>query len=122
MATKVEVDESWASLDEVRRLCKKERDSRLRERLIAIRMLMQGRSRREVAASLDVSPTTIYYWKKAWNESGLAGLRPSYRGSRSKVTQEMEAEIEDIVEVKQVVDGKTVTGYLIQGYLKKNSS
>ncbi len=118
----IKPDTRFGDLQEVTRLYRQERDVRLSMRLNAIRLLMSGHHQKEVAQVLDVSDTTIATWTKRWNEQGLDGLRPRHRGSRSKVTDEMRAEITEIVDVQQVIDGRTVTGKWITGYLKKNSS
>jgi transposase len=71
---------------------------------------MSGARQKEVAQALNASDTTISTWTKRWNEAGLEGLRPRHQGSRSKVTDEMRVEISQVVEVQQVIDGRTVPG------------
>jgi len=122
MSHLIKPDTRFGDLQEVTRLYRKERDARLSVRLNAIRLLMSGSRQKDVARALDVSDITIATWTKRWNEQGLEGLRPRHRGSRSKVTDEMRVEITDVVEVKQVIDGRTITGKWITGYLKKNTS
>jgi len=122
MPTLIKPDTQFADLQEVTRLCRRERDARLRERLNAIRLLMSGRRQKEVARFLDVSDTTIATWTKRWDEQGVDGMPPRHRGSRSKVTDQMRVEITEVVEVQQVIDGRTVTGKWITGYLKKYST
>ena len=122
MSHLIKPDTRFGDLQEVTRLYRKERDTRLSVRLNAIRLLMSGSLQKDVARVLDVSDITIATWTKRWNEQGLEGLRPRHQGSRSKVNGEMRVEIADVIEVKQVIDGRTVTGKLITGYLKKNTS
>jgi len=122
MSHLIKPDIRFGDLQEVTRLFKQERDTRLSARLNAIRLLLSGMQQQDVARVLDVSDTTIATWTKRWNERGLEGLRPRHQGSRSKVTDEMRVEITEVVEVQQVIDGRTVTGKWITGYLKKNTS
>jgi transposase len=122
MSHLIKPDTRFGDLQEVTRLFRQERDTRLSARLNAIRLLLSGMQQQDVARVLDVSDTTIATWTKRWNEQGLEGLRARHQGSRSKVTDEMRVEISEVVEVQQVIDGRTVTGKWITGYLKKNTS
>jgi putative transposase len=115
-------DESWGSLEDVERWYRREKEMKLKQKLNAIRLLMKGRQRNEVADVLGVCEATVKKWRERWDKNGLEGLRAKHKGSKSKVTPDMRAEIEEIIEVKREIDGRTVTGKLIVGYIKKNTS
>lgn len=115
-------DERWGTIEEVERWYRKERDVKLKHKLNAIRLLMKGGQRKEVAEVLGVCEATVKKWRERWDSEGVEGLRAKHKGSKSKVTPEMRAEIEEIIEVKREIDGRTVTGKLIVGYIKKNTS
>ncbi len=111
----------WGDLATVTRWYKKERDARMSQRLNAIRLLMKGETQTKVAELLDVSVATIRNWRSRWDKAGKEGLIPEHIGSRSKVTGGIRLEIKEIIEIKQEIDGQTVTGKLIHGHIKKNT-
>lgn len=113
--------ERWGGPDEVEKMYRAEKDARLSMRLNAIKLLMKGRSRKEVAEFLSVSVATVGNWKTLWDQEGKESLRPKNKGRKSKVTDYVKADIQEIVEIKREINGRTVTGYLIHGYLKKNT-
>ena len=114
-------DERWGTLEDVEGWFHREKDLKLRQKLNAIRLLMKGRRRKDVAEVLGVCEATVKKWRERWDKNGLEGLRAKHKGSESRVTPEMKAEIEEIIEVKREIDGRTVTGKLIVGYIKKNT-
>ena len=115
-------NEERGSLQEVEQWYRKEKDMGMKNRLNAIRLLMKGWSLNEVADIIGVSRRTVGNWRRQWDEAGKEGLESRHKGRESKVTPKMRAEIEDIVEIKREIDGKIVTGYLVHGYLKKNTT
>lgn len=115
-------DNRWGELEEVEQWYRKEKDINLKSRLNAIRLLMKGLPLKDVAEVIGVSRRTLGNWRRQWDESGKEGLKSQHKGRKSKVTPAMRADIEEVIEIKQEIDGKIVTGYLIHGYLKKNTS
>jgi transposase len=122
MGRLIKPTDKWGSLSEIEDLLKKEKDAVLAKKLNAIRLMMSGFKRKDTAFILNASESSIKNWRTAWNESGIAGLKTDYPGSVSKVDEPMRAEIKEIIEVKRNINGRVVTGKLIIGYLKKNSS
>ncbi len=122
MGKLVKPTEKWGTLSEIEALYKKEKDAILANKLNAIRLMMSGYPRKEVAFILNVSESSIKNWRTAWNEAGLEGLKTHYPGSVSKVDRQMRTEIKEIIEVKRNINGRIVTGKLITGYLKKNTN
>ena len=122
MPSLIKPDTRFGDLQEVARLCRRERDARLSQRLHAIRLLMSGESQSETARVLDVCVATIRTWTVRWNQAGVEGLRPRHQGSRSRLTPEIELDIRGVIDVQQEIDGRIVTGKLIHGYLKKNTT
>lgn len=112
--------EKYGSYEEVERWYKKEKDKTLSIKINAIRLLMIGKSQKEISEILKVSTSTIRLWRKGWNLGGMEALRNNYRGSESKITDEIRVEIEDIIDIKREINGKTVTAKLIVGHIKKN--
>lgn len=103
-------------------LLQKERDVRLMKRLNAIRLLLNGYTHKQVADISDVRRETIWDWVAKWNQSGKEGLKSKHKGSVSQVTPAIMAEISEVIEIKREINGRTVTGKLIHGYLKKTAT
>ncbi len=121
MPTKRLPSDKWATLELIEKWYRQEKDARVKVRLNAIRLLMKGYARKEVASILCVGESTVSDWRKKWDRAGKEGLASKYKGTSSKITDDMRIEIEDIIEIKREINGRTVTGKLIHGYIKKNS-
>ena len=107
------------SLEDVTHWYKKEKNILLATKLNAIRLLMMGTPQNEIAKVLSRDVSTIRNWCVRWNNNGLEGLKANHKGSKSKVTKAMRVNIEEIIEIKEQIDGRIVTGKLITGYIKK---
>lgn len=121
MPGKILPEETWGTSQEIEGWLREEKDKELGDKLNAIRLLMKGYRRKEVAEIIGVCEATVKNWRNRWNEGGMEGLRARYKGSKSKVTEDIRVEIEEIIEIKREIDGRTVTGKLIHGYIKKNT-
>ena len=88
-------------INQIDQLYKKCTDRKLKERILAIKLIYRGWKTKEVAEHLDVSQKTIYNWLNLWNEGELEALKPQKRGKRKQPYlsqeewQEILAEIED---------------------------
>jgi transposase len=118
----IKPESRYVSLEEMSLICKRERCPKLARRLNAMRLLMMGYKWQEVAEICGVSRQTIYRWVRKWNRGGRDGLVSKSGGSRSKVTDEMRAEISKVVDVEIQTSRGIVTGKLIHGYLKKSTT
>jgi len=112
----------WGSQEEVTRWYQAERDAPLKTKLNAIRLLMEGVAVPDVAQAVGSSVATVRNWRARWDLAGKEGLKEGRRGPVSQISPEIRAEITEIVEIKREINGKTITGKLIVGYLKKNTS
>jgi transposase len=106
---------------EIENCLKKERDSKIVKKLNAIRLLMNGYSQQEVALICGVKRETIWTWVTKWNQGGKEALKNKNKGSVSMITPEIMADISEVIEIKREINGRTVTGKLIHGYLKKTT-
>lgn len=68
------------SLDELRGRYRSEKDSRVKERLLAILHLYEGKMVKEVSNIVKRSVRSIERWVREWNESGYEGLTPRFTG------------------------------------------
>jgi putative transposase len=99
------------------KLYKEENNIRIKERLLAIIHLYEGRNVYEVADILKRSERTIKYWLSRWNEKGYEGLIPQNRNGRKprmpssewdKVIKEIEDKgmtIKDVVKYVKATRG-----------------
>lgn len=115
-------EKRYGDEQEIEHILKKERDSRLAKRLNAIRLLWNGYAHEEVANITGVRRETIWDWVTKWNQGGKETLKSKHKGSVSQVTPNIMAEISEVIEIKREINGRTVTGRLIHGYLKKTTS
>ena len=68
--------------DELERMYRFETNSRLKERLLAIILLYDGKNIYEVSAILRRCDRTIKEWLSRWNKNGYLGLVPEKGGGR----------------------------------------
>lgn len=66
--------------DALERLYSREHEGRLKERLLAILHLYDGKSTKEVSALVKRCPNTICDWRRRWNERGYQGLKLELTG------------------------------------------
>lgn len=69
-----------AAVDELKGRYRGERNSRVKERLLAILHLHEGRTIGEVSKIVKRSYRSIERWLKGWNEDGYEGLTPRFTG------------------------------------------
>ncbi len=66
-----------------------------------VRFLKNGMAAKEIAIALDVSRSYVYAAQKAYNEKGIAGIKPGKRGRRHgdkrKLNPKQESEIQTII-------------------------
>jgi len=68
------------SVDELRGRYRSEKDSRVKERLLAILHLYEGKMVKEVSTVVKRSIRSIERWVRQWNEKGYDGLTPRFTG------------------------------------------
>jgi transposase len=78
--------------EELDRMYREEKNPRMKERLLAISLLSEGRSVPEVARTLRRSVRTVEGWVNSWNANGLEALAPQSSGGRRPRLSEEEWE------------------------------
>lgn len=92
------------------KLYKKETNLRIKERLLAMIHLYEGKNVYEVADILKRSERTIKYWLSRWNDQGYSGMIPRNRnGKKPKMS------LDEWDEVIREIEGK---GMMIKDVLK----
>jgi putative transposase len=66
--------------EELEDMYKREKNSRIKERLLAILHLYEGKNIPEVSKIIKRSESSIKRWLKRWNKEGYNGLIPELKG------------------------------------------
>ena len=92
----------------------KEKDSKIKERLLAILLLYDGKNIYEVAEIIRRSERTIKEWLKRWNERGYEEILPkvSRRGRKPKISSE------EWDKILKEIEGKGMTIKEVTVYVK----
>lgn len=98
------------------KLSKKERDPRMRIRLIAMSHLKSGKTMGETSKMISIERHSIGIWYTRFKNFGLCGLEDLPKSGRPpKLARESESEfIQNIVALQNSRNGGRVTGYDIQ--------
>lgn len=72
-------------------------------RRCGLRMLQNGMKQKEIAAVLEVSPTTVSRWKRIYNREGMKGLKKKKRGRRQGEKRRLDREQERSIQ-RMLVD------------------
>lgn len=103
------------SLEQIIETYKKEKDGRIKERLLTIKLLYEGKGVSDIAKQIDVSRKTIYNWIDAWNQNGHRGLKPGNERSGKKRYLDKE----EWQEILSEIEGRGYTIKDILRYVKK---
>ena len=84
---------------ELRRAARKEKNSTVARRILALALVLEGSDRKKAAESCGMDRQTLRDWVHRYNAEGLAGLR-SHKpmGPRSRLTIAQQAELAALVE------------------------
>jgi transposase len=75
MLIRIKINEKWGTHEQVCGLYETERDSRMKIRLLAIKLAIEGKKSEEIADLLNITGVTIRKYMKRWNQRGYEGLR-----------------------------------------------
>ncbi len=65
----------FMKIEKIEELMNKQKNKRDYERLLAIRLLMNGANPDDVAEEINRSRATIYNWAELWNKNGWESLK-----------------------------------------------
>ena len=84
---------------ELRKTARKEKNSTVARRILALALVLEGSDRKKAAESCGMDRQTLRDWVHRYNAEGLAGLRSRRpMGPRSRLTTEQQAELAALVE------------------------
>jgi len=89
------------SLEELRKLIKKERSKHLLQRLLFILQLYLGDSIDTACERICVAKQTGHNWLDQWNAKGYTGLNPQFNGGRPpKLTKDQKSQLKEKLKSK----------------------
>ncbi|HBB34468.1 MAG TPA: hypothetical protein DC064_22430, partial [Cyanobacteria bacterium UBA9273] len=91
-------------------------DSRELKRALGVKLALQGWAYRAIAKGLNVSSSFISKWRKRFKEAGIAGLRLSYKGAKSYLTEKQRQEVINWLRAQEYWDLSELESYLIKQY------
>ena len=95
----VEITRREASAAELRQAATRSRDANAARRMLAIALVLEGRSREDAAASCGMDRQTLRDWAHRYNAEGLAGLANRHApGPVPRLSAEQEAIVAEWVE------------------------
>ena len=92
----------FMKIEEIEKLMRKQKEKRNYERLLAIRMLMNGMKPDDVAEEINRSRATIYNWAALWDINGWESLK--YKAPPGKKPS---LNPDDLEELKKILETKT---------------
>ena len=95
----VEITRTELSAADLRRAAARSRDADAARRMLAIALVLEGKSRKEAAESCGMDRQTLRDWVIRYNEKGLAGLSDRIPpGQSCRLSPEQMAELAALVE------------------------
>ncbi|MDJ0713370.1 MAG: helix-turn-helix domain-containing protein [Prochloraceae cyanobacterium] len=103
------------SKEEITLLHKDCSNPRVKEKLLAIKMLYSGYKATEVAKIIGVAHRTIYNWVDIWNFAGIEGLKDKYneRGRKKYISDR------EWLQIIEEIEGKGYTLRDIRAYIEE---
>ena len=95
----LEITRTELTATDLRRAAARSRDADAARRILAIGLVLEGKSRKEAAESCGMDRQTLRDWVVRYNEGGLAGLSERVPPGRScRLSSEQMTELSEIVE------------------------
>jgi transposase len=91
-------------------------DSRELKRALAVKLTLQGWTYRAIASILNVSNGFISQWKSQFEQRGIEGLKLSYKGAKSYLTEEQKQEVFSWLYQQEYWDLSELECYLIDQF------
>jgi len=114
--TKIQALDEWI---------KNNSDSRESKRAIVVKLTLQGWNYNSISTCINVSNGFISKWNKRFNESGLEGLKLSYKGSSGYLSKQQKQDVINWLNQNNNQGLENVKRYLSEKYginFKSNSS
>ena len=90
---------------------------RMYQRLIAMKLILEGLNHKKVAEIMGVTYQTINRWAKSCEKYGIEGLEPHFGGGRpSYLTDQQKQELDEIISDKDNLDYKDLHEIILRKY------
>lgn len=103
-------------LQELDEWIKSKLDSRELKRAIGVKLALSGWAYRAIAEVLNVSPSFISKWKKRFQAAGVEGLKLSYQGAKSYLTEQEKQAVITWLKEQEYWDLSELECYLLETY------
>jgi len=101
------------SIEELKKLIRKEQNKRVYERLLFIYQLYKIDNVYGACEAICIAYQTGYTWLKGWNKQGYEGLIPNFGGGRPpKLTKEQKEDLKKILKAKKNWMTSEITGLI----------
>lgn len=113
VSTDVSGDDIDAAMKELRNGIEEKTDLRAIERLLFIKMRLQGVEMSKAMAVMGITKPTAYQWQNEWNEKGLDSIAPNYAGGKHRRLSD-----EQLEEVKSAIAERCMTTEEVQEFIQ----
>ena len=113
------VKRTWGGIEKLNGLIKKEKDTRVKERLQAVLWRLENTTYTEIAERLKRTIDSVREWIKNWNKRGYEGLLDKPKSGRPTIlTLEETKEIADELKIK-VKESRTTCKHIVNKIAEK---
>ncbi|MFT5707324.1 MAG: transposase [Oceanospirillaceae bacterium] len=104
------------------KVIRKEKNARMRLKLLAILHFQEGKSRYQIADFLKVSRTSVNKWISVYLSNGLSGLKERpHSGRPSSLSIEQKKQLNNYIDSrKSILNPHKLKGSEIQAYIENN--
>ncbi len=107
---------SKSQINELNKFIKSRQDSRELKRAIAVKLALKKYPYLEIQSILNVSPSFITKWKKAFFAEGIKGLSLKYKGAKPLLNNSERPEILEWLKEKDAWDFPALSSYVFENY------
>lgn len=112
----MEISDKDKQLQELEDWIKSRLDSRELKRALGVKLALKGWSYRGIAEVLNVSTSFISKWKKRFHFAGVEGLKLSYQGAKSYLTEQQKQQVITWIKEQNHWDLSELECYLSEQY------
>lgn len=103
--SKIDIFKNMSEEELIKAIKKNRYDGRYFERLLAIKMFVQGEKIIDIADFLELSYPTVHSWIKICEKFGIEGLKPNFGGGRpSKLTDEQKIKLQSYIDQEENIN------------------
>jgi putative transposase len=116
MLTAQDTPAKTQALEELKTFISRDRDARQVRKALAVKLIYQDYGYEAITGILEVSLGALSKWKKAYEQDGLAGFRPQYKGRQSYLTPSERAAVLQWLQTKSIWELSELESHLAETY------